>query len=304
MKKTLVVFVGAGRSGSTLIDLLLERNKFCFAVGELRYFFSRSIGKNQLCSCGDTVFDCLFWSELAKKTARLELTSDYGYFNFFERLRNFYRLLLSRYFGCYRKESQEYTAVNMMLLDYIFSKAGKSVIVDSSKFPFRALAAKILLARNVDVRLVHLVRDPRAVAYSWTTVKKRPEIKDEEVYMDRHSFVYSSLLWALIDVSCKFVKLFYSRDQKITIRYEDFCVDPVGSYSGLSEFMTGVPDMSLDLDEQHNSPSHALSGNPIRFNKILKVSRDDRWLKNTSKFKRVIFGVLLYPLLKSHGYKL
>ena len=53
---------GAGRSGSTLLDLLLSEVPGMFAAGEVRYLWNRGVRDNELCGCGQSFLSCPFWS--------------------------------------------------------------------------------------------------------------------------------------------------------------------------------------------------------------------------------------------------
>src|SRR5687768_6323887 len=62
-----VLFIaGPGRSGSTLLDLLLGQiDGFC-STGELRFIWKRGFAENQLCGCGKPFRECEFWTEVVK----------------------------------------------------------------------------------------------------------------------------------------------------------------------------------------------------------------------------------------------
>ena len=66
------------------------------------------------------------------------------------------------------------------------------VVVDSSKHS--ALAHVLRWADDIDLRVVHVVRDARGVAYSWTKTVTRPET-DGTDEMTRYSPGRSALLW-------------------------------------------------------------------------------------------------------------
>lgn len=306
-KNEMVMFIGAGRSGSTLIDILLDIDSDCLPVGELRYFFSRSLKEKQLCSCGSNVYDCDFWSSIALGFSPGSVQQDgRDYFDFFERIRNSFRIFLAMVFGMYKEERNKYKFLNNKLVSEIIHKSGKRYIIDSSKFPFRAIALKLFCKDQISLKVIHLVRDPRAVAFSWTTKKVRPEIKSQTAYMGRHSFGYSVLLWILIDISSSFVKLFFSPSQKLLIKYEDFCEKPNYSYEKIIRFIKGTENLSkIDIEAgvELESGNHSISGNPIRFKKIIKIAKDDRWLKNIRRWQSVLWGGVLLPFLIKYKYK-
>src|SRR5215510_6114841 len=63
-----VLFIaGSGRSGSTLLDMLLGQIGGFHSTGELRFIWSRGIGQNQLCGCGKPFRECEFWTEVVKE---------------------------------------------------------------------------------------------------------------------------------------------------------------------------------------------------------------------------------------------
>src|SRR5438270_11044874 len=58
---------GTGRSGSTLLARILDRNDGVFAAGELRYFWQRGLLEDRLCGCGEPFSRCPFWSEVMER---------------------------------------------------------------------------------------------------------------------------------------------------------------------------------------------------------------------------------------------
>ena len=66
--KVKVLFIaGPGRSGSTLLDMLLGQINGCYSTGELRFIWSRGFEQNQLCGCGKPFRECEFWTEVVKE---------------------------------------------------------------------------------------------------------------------------------------------------------------------------------------------------------------------------------------------
>jgi hypothetical protein len=63
--------------------------------------------------------------------------------------------------------------------------ARAEVVVDSTKLPPFAYVVRGI--DDVDLRLVHLVRDSRGVAYSWMKSRQRPEVTNAEAYVDRYA---------------------------------------------------------------------------------------------------------------------
>jgi hypothetical protein len=86
----------------------------------------------------------------------------------------------------------EFTGYHAAIYAAARELTGAEVVVDSSKFPPLALA----LAHDprVDLRTVHIVRDVRGVAFSWSKTVSRPETGGSEE-MPRYSPAHSSVHW-------------------------------------------------------------------------------------------------------------
>ena len=168
-----VVYVtGWGRSGSTLLDVVLGQLPGFFSAGELVYLWSRGIGAGWTCGCGSPVASCAVWGEVlagaytspAQDVARrMELLEQ--------------RLIRTRHLpalfspGLRRRWRpgllEEYADSLASLYGSLARVTGSRVIVDSSKLP--AYAAVLGSIDGIEVYVVHLTRDPRAVAYSWAS---------------------------------------------------------------------------------------------------------------------------------------
>ena len=61
---SVLYIAGAGRSGSTLLELLLARRSRLVPVGEVRFLWQRGVVEDHLCSCGRAFSACPFWDEV------------------------------------------------------------------------------------------------------------------------------------------------------------------------------------------------------------------------------------------------
>ena len=52
---------GASRSGSTIFENFLSSTMGILALGEIKNIISRGVKKNELCSCGQSFSECVFW---------------------------------------------------------------------------------------------------------------------------------------------------------------------------------------------------------------------------------------------------
>ena len=72
MKKIKVIYIsGIGRSGSTLLDIILSTSEKVFSVGEI-FKYNQMLRENIKCSCGKKVKDCSFWKDFDGKDFKIK----------------------------------------------------------------------------------------------------------------------------------------------------------------------------------------------------------------------------------------
>jgi hypothetical protein len=174
---TIVHFIGVGRSGSTLLNIILDNHPDIVSTGELA-FFVRGWLSGDYCSCNHLVSECLFWSkvkdEWLKRTNIPDLES---YLYLQQQWESFRRLpfVLFRSFLSNQafREYQQYTA---QLYAVIKELSDVMIVADSSKNPVRALSLATI--PRIDLRLIFLVRDVRGYAWSKQKVLRKNQKKD------------------------------------------------------------------------------------------------------------------------------
>lgn len=299
-----VLFIGGlGRSGSTLLDMLLGQiGGFC-STGELRFIWERGFGENQLCGCGKPFKECDFWREVVKEA--------FGGFQSVnhERLaalrasaeRRLFKSALLNTAADVQAAHKEYFDAARKLYEAIRKVSGCEIIVDSSKY----VAYGFLLATipDIDLFTVHLVRDSRAVAYSWRRKKVRLEIQGEQHYMSQRGILQSAGRWSVRNMLAH--RLQRTSKQYAFLRYEDLVINPKASLSKLLADL-GIERTSLDfLDGLRASlkTGHTVSGNPMRFErKEIKIQADTQWQNDMVKYHRWLVTLVTWPLLLKYGY--
>ena len=166
----------------------------------------------------------------------------------------------------------------------------------------------------MDLRVIHVVRDSRAVAYSWTTRVRRPEAADDSEggYMTRYSPVKAagSGTRRTARYSCSarspdgtaVQRLRYEdlvRAVKPTLRQiADFAGVAVDEPAGLAFVGGSGPDQWAEL-----SQTHTAAGNPMRFTTgKIAIRPDDRWQTAMPRAQRRTVTALTLPLLRHYGY--
>jgi len=206
----------------------------------------------------------------------------------------------SLWFGSPPSAAREYAAVIAPLYRAIADVSGARLVVDSSKFP--AEAALLPEVAGVRPYLLHLVRDPRAVAFSWSRPTPHPDRPDR--LMSQHSPAVSSLRWLAWNALTELTAARY-RDRRLFLRYEDFVADPRGRVESLLRLAGLRPHDGPFLDERtvRLAPNHTVSGNPSRFQSgEVRIAPDDAWRERLTGRAWLTATTLALPLLARYGY--
>jgi hypothetical protein len=299
-----VLFIaGPGRSGSTLLDLLLGQIEGFYSTGELRLIWKRGFGENQLCGCRKPFKECEFWTEVVK-----EAFGGFEEINYsqLEALREPVENYVSK--GLYTNSESELPAQYTEYFDAcsnlyraIHKISGCEFIVDSSKNTAHGLVLASI--PQLDLLSVHLIRDSRAVAYSWRREKIRPEIHWEQQFMAQQNILKSATRWNSLH---KFAdRLQYVSQRYLPLRYEDLATNPRKSLVALFANF-GIQRASLDFLEGQQAKlkeNHTVSGNPIRFsNTAIKIQPDIEWQHAMTNHHKWLVTLITWPLLLKYGY--
>lgn len=304
-----VLFIaGAPRSGSTLLDRVLGMHDGFCSVGESHFIWERSFGQNHLCGCGLPFWECSFWEEVSQRafgvtTTAVDATAILRQKQSVDRKRHLPWLILSRRPARQQLALQAYGETLERLYGAILSTSGDRVIVDSSKDPKHGL----ILSRlpGFQLHVVQLVRDPRAVAFSWRRSRRRPEVhwKAEDMPIERVTAtaarwtVHNALVESLAALAASYCR----------IRYEDFVSDPsvivsriLAPYEWSRAKPLGGETAAISLD-----PTHTVSGNPMRFEHgQVSLSLDDEWRHALNLRDRASVTAITLPLLARYGYRI
>ncbi|MFY1637958.1 sulfotransferase family protein [Solwaraspora sp. WMMB335] len=307
---TKVLFIAAwGRSGTTILDNVLNSYESVFSAGELTYIWLRGLKQRRKCGCGAPFPECRLWQDIL----RVAYGDDppppaemYAVQRRSLRVRHTPALLRTPT----DPDVERYRRLTGRLYRAIAEVTGATLIVDSSKSP--GDAAALSGVEGVQPYLLHMVRDPRAVAYSWSRTTSHHDPATPGL-MHRHGTVESSGLWLgwnlLIE---RTARAFPGRHR--LLRYEDFLAAPRDTVEDLLRFV-GLPDSVVSppagegpfVDERtvRLAPNHTVSGNPSRFRSgEVSLRLDDRWLDKQPTGPRLVSTAVSLPLLPRYRYPL
>jgi hypothetical protein len=301
-----VVYVGSwSRSGSTLLDLMLGSIPGFVSAGEVRFLWDRGLLEGQLCGCGTPVPACPFWRAVLDQAFGPNGPDAAGMRTLRDRVDGLGRLPWTA--GPWRppalaRDLARFREVLGRLYRAIARVAQARVVVDSSKY---AAYGRVLAgAPGVDLRLVHLVRDSRAVAYSWTRTKRLLEVPGEERYMPVHPVWRSAAYWALENAALELLRP--AATKAAILRYDELTGRPAAA---LAETLR-----RLDLDGDPGGlasgrlpakVNHTVAGNPIRITPgELAIRPDLEWRSGLAPGARRTVTALTWPLLLRYGFRL
>lgn len=304
-----VLFLGGlGRSGSTLVERLVGEIPGTCSLGEVVHLWERALRDDELCSCGQAFSRCPFWSEVGERAfggwGRLDVEDVLSLKAAVDRNRHLPALLLGPWSARRRRQLAEYVGLYERLYRAAAEISGADVVVDSSKHA--SLAYALRRSDDLDLRVVHMVRDARAVAHSWARKVRRPEASDPASMMPTWSPLKVALWWDAF--TSAFLLLGATRTPVHVLRYEDVVAETDASLRGVAEHAgLAVPPGPLPflrLDAVELSPSHTVAGNPMRFTTgVVALRRDDEWTTRMPRRARRTVGLLTAPLRLAVGYR-
>ncbi len=297
---------GAARSGTTLLDRLLGEVPGFAAVGELRYLWERGLVEQRLCGCGVPVASCSFWDEVLDRS--LGARSDLSTSRIITELASLQQPRTIA--GLLRPTPRTSTArtfeSTIVALDALYSgirdATGASVIVDSSKPP--TFGALLEMVPSVDVYVVHLVRDPRACAFSLQR-KKVATDRPDAALMRRQPTWKAALTWDLWNVAAETVAR-RQGIQAMQTRYEDLIEQPDREVRRILR-LVGADQRSMPWIDGtrpiHLGVNHTVAGNPSRLDRTVDLRLDDEWTRNMEAGDRRAVVALTSPLLSHYRYR-
>jgi Sulfotransferase family len=303
---TRILFLGGlGRSGTTVLARLLGGLPGVCSVGEVVNLWRQGLLENERCGCGEAFRRCQFWRRVgavafggwhtidAQRVLALKSLLD----------RNAPLLAASRPPSALRRGLEEYQGFYLRLYGAVAEVSGCAVIADASKHASLALCLRH--CDDLEMRVLHMVRDSRGVAYSWTKRVPRPEATRAGSVMDRFSPVHSAMLWNAYNLG--FELLARLRVPTLLVRYEDLVRSPAAMLRQVAAF-AGVPGGDEMLSFLHGSSAeltttHLVAGNPMRFDTgRLALREDDAWRSRFPARQRAVVWALTLPLLLRYGY--
>ena len=268
-----IYVIGSGRSGSTLLGQLLGGHSEVFYAGEVYNYRNSHLharaGRERWCSCGESVEDCAFWTEI-----RARLAEDFD----------------DPLVDLKDRDPATFERHNAALFRALLAETGRSVIVDASKRHYRL--DLMLKSDAFEVTIVHLVRDARA--YGQSILKTRHKA-------GRPASAYYTKMWNWQQKNLAMKAIYGRKPRYELVRYEELAADPAGTVSRILRHVhLGLQEGQLDR-ARHNF--HDFSGNlRARLKNVRPVRLQTGYLDKLNRQRWALGTAMVAPGLLAFGY--
>jgi len=315
--KTKILYIlGCTRSGTTIVNRILGQLDGFFSAGETYQIWQRSVLGDRYCGCGQRFHECDVWRSIFEEAfgglggvdaESLQRMRDSALRSkFMPRI-----MLLPGGRQWMLQRMGPYVDAMAKLYGSMQKVTGDEVIVDSSKRPLYGYLLSAM--ESVDLYVLHIVRDPRAVAFSWQRIKKQPDDGVRNETMRQFSPWYVASMWNTWNLAGERL-LTGAHAQYLRIRYEDFVQSPQQKLQEIIELVGGSSDAmnaaSPNADSLFSAkdtvdlmPNHTCSGNPNRFETgHVQLKMDDQWRADLRHRDKLTVRAVTWPMMWRYGY--
>ena len=300
-----VLYIGGfGRSGSTLVERVVQAAPQAVSLGEVVHLWKRGIVGDEPCGCGTRFSECPFWGAVGERAFggwdAVDVDKVLALHDAVDRQRHVWKT--TKPFGATREAILRYSAYYRAVYRAAAEHSGSDIVVDSSKHA--SLAVALSNDPQIDLRVLHLVRDSVAVAYSWSKEVKYDVVGDGHRNMPRFSAARASALWMSNNALVQLARI--AGTPTYRLRYEDFVRTPSAAIQDVWRELNLPGSYGIDLSQEGGvvvERGHSVGGNPMRFKPgPLVIRADEAWRVKMPTKQRRIVKTLTFPVRSSFGY--
>jgi len=296
MNRPKVIYImGCGRSGTTILDIILGNHSGFLSLGELNNAMDAWNKKKQVCSCGLPVRQCRIWKNVGHICFRSDSGGEYYKISKYQKDIERQISIIKHILGLYDPSMiHEYHSYIYNIFRLLEESSSAKAIIDSSKSVGRALA--LLKNAKIDVQIIHLVRDPRGVYFSF---KKKNLITPTKNIWSLVAY------WNKVNFLASLARLRLGDKKVLQVRYEDLISNTDKTIDKIAVFIKeDLSDVKIKLrDEVVMERGHLASGNRLRIQKIpLKLQPDFEWMKRLKLHEQIIITTHCLPLMIAYKY--
>jgi hypothetical protein len=275
-----VCLPGCRFTGSTLLGSLLNEHPDCASIGAATGLIRRTDLATYRCSCGELFRECGFWNDIAARTRELGHPVNVFETNFWN---THFRLSRNQVTNSLLVRSLRWSPLNRARDRAVALVPGARAVIAKTAWNSWSLASAVLertekkvfvdTARDhqrpkhlrnfamFDVRVIHLVRDPRGNVASI--------IKHTGV-----DVASAARQWTRANVEAGRIRRYVEPQRWMSLHYEDLCADPPGVLDRISAFLgvrQGVMQPGFGATVSH------VIGNRARLRGLGEIREDRAW---------------------------
>jgi hypothetical protein len=291
-----------------MLDLLLGELDGYVATGELRNLWGYGLLDGWLCGCREPMKSCPFWRSALERAGLHHVdpawVDETQRLHVRVRLRPLARIWLFHRFGVrLPRRLASYRRLMADLYTGVLGVSGARVVVDSSKRPANALL--LAASDDIDLFVVHLVRDPRGVANSWRRERENPANPTGKGTQVFHPLV-TGARWLAWNAPIHTLVRRWLGPRYMRLRYEEFARDPADALKRITTMVEGrprSPSAFLDGRRARLGPNHTAVGNRNRFlSGEITIRCDEAWREQMRTRDKLFATLPSLPLLTAYGY--
>lgn len=230
MAPRILYIAGYSRSGSTLLDMLLNQSPSVASGGELTYLLDDAKSPRRTCTCGATYGACARYGTwvVSRPEGEAALVRQV------EQRAHFHTLLHGKVTS---QDTRAYGDYADSLFSHIQNMTGAEVVVDSSKSARDAAGRPLALSRlaGLDVRILHLTRDPRQTIRSYIDRGSNWVLEGHRSRAALETW-RPILGWTLANRIARNVGQALGPDRYLHLKFEDVLADPTAALHRIAHF--------------------------------------------------------------------
>lgn len=280
MKSQVIYIIGSGRSGTTLLDIILGNADGVFSAGELNRFTER----NGIPTDTGNIESNIFWEKiragLSKKIDQPPIDFA-GLSKKYEHHFGFYHLFIPpskknfKLYADFQKEFFDVLSINVQ------DQFQKNIIIDSSKYALRGYFLSKILGKEIS--FINIKRNPLAVVESF---------QKKDVEQEPKSRLKANLyLLAVNSLSIWVFRKLKNKNAVTSIYYEDLLKDPLTTLSVIeNDLGVSLQNVKNIISENHQlKVGYLFDGNRLRVEKMISLKRTNASYRPTNFVDRFFY---------------
>lgn len=307
-KIPLIYILSNGRSGTTLLDLLLGAHPRVWTLGEAQNLPWELQSPRAPCGCGNPVPESEFWEPILDEIPTGTTGYHVGYFRDERQVGKVLRwrllpnLLRGNVGERWSEALHEYGTKNRKYFNVVRNAANRRSsstikwLVDASKDPYRLFWLQA--SGHFNIRVIHMLKDPRALVYSMAHDWFDNSLGGfDRVLRYTARWVVENTLMAHV------CRTQFDAADVWTQKYESLAAHPERELLSLGRWL-GIKYPPSLVHDFRNYENFAISGNMMRWRESdTKICLDERWKADLPALYARFIYLSSRPFFHLCGYK-